>query len=221
VSEQADVLLLCGDVTSCGLVEEAEVLVADVRAAARLPVVAVLGNHDYESGQQDTIAAMLRAAGVTVLDGGACEVHGIGFAGTKGFCGGFGQQTLEPWGEEAIKRFVGEAVSEAVKLEAALARLRTRHRIVLLHYAPIEATIEGEPLPIYPFLGSSRLEEPLVRYPVTAVFHGHAHQGRLEGRTRTGVPVFNVCMPLLRSAFPDRLPFRVLELPAAPAPSPA
>jgi Icc-related predicted phosphoesterase len=161
--------------------------------------------------------SILQRVGVTILDGGTAEVRGVGFAGVKGFAGGFGERTLEPWGEEAIKRFVGEAVAEAVKLESALARLRTPHRVVLLHYAPVEATVDGEPQVLYPFLGSSRLEEPLTRYPVSAVFHGHAHFGRPEGRTRSGVPVFNVCMPLLRQLHPDRPPFRLLELPTAGA----
>ncbi len=119
-----------------------------------------------------------------LLDGETVEVHGIGFAGVKGFAGGFGRGVLGPWGEEAIKRFVHEAVDEALKLESALARLRTATRIALLHYAPIAETVEGEPREIYPYLGCSRLEEPLSRYPVTAVFHGHAHHGQLPKARR-------------------------------------
>ncbi len=148
-----------------------------------------------------------------MLRGEACEVHGIGFAGAKGFAGGFGDRALQPWGEESVKGFVREAVDEALKLESALAKLRTPHRIALLHYAPIRATAEGEPLEIFPFLGSSRLEEPLIRYPVAAVFHDHAHNGTVEGRSRGGVPVYNVAMPLLKRTFPDQPPFRVLEIP--------
>ena len=132
--------------------------------------------------------------------------------GVKGFCGGFGRRTLEPWGEHAIKSFVREAVSEAMKLESGLARLRTRQRVALLHYAPIEDTVQGEPLEIFPFLGSSRLEEPLNRYAVAAVFHGHAHRGALEGRTREGIPVYNVAAPLLRRSQPDQPPFRIVTL---------
>lgn len=211
IAERADVLLMCGDCTDYGLPDEARLLAKEM-TAAKLPVVAVLGNHEYEAGKQDEIRAILGDAGAIVLDGDACEVRGVGFAGVKGFAGGFGQRALGPWGEEAIKRFVHEAVGEALKLEAALARLRTAHRIVLLHYAPIQGTVEGEPPEIYPFLGSSRLEEPLNRYPVTAVFHGHAHRGSPEGRTRSDVPVYNVAMPLLRAVFPDQPPFRVLEL---------
>jgi Icc-related predicted phosphoesterase len=152
-----------------------------------------------------------------VLDGDAHEVAGIGFAGVKGFAGGFGPRALGPWGEPAIKSFVHEAVNEALKLEAALARLRTPHRIAVLHYAPIMATVSGEPPEIYPFLGSSRLEDPLNRYPVSAVFHGHAHRGSLEGRTREGSPVYNVAMPLLVQAFPGHPPIRIVELPATMA----
>ena len=110
-----------------------------------------------------------------------------------------------------MKRFVHEAVDEALKLESALAKLRTTHRIALLHYSPIAATVMGEPLEIYPFLGSSRLEEPLNRFSVTAAFHGHAHHGAAEGRTSKGVPVFNVSASLMRERFPDR-PFRIVEV---------
>ena len=131
----------------------------------------------------------------------------------KGFGGGFGEQALQPWGEESVKRFVHEAIDEALKLESALAKLRTSQRIALLHYSPIEATVMGEPAAIFPFLGSSRLEEPLNRYPVTAVFHGHAHHGAPEGRTKNGVPVYNVAMKLLQYVFPDRPPFRIMEIP--------
>jgi Icc-related predicted phosphoesterase len=177
-----------------------------------MPVVAVLGNHDFESGKADEVTKILAEGGVRVLDGDSCEFHGIGFAGVKGFCGGFGTGALGPWGEDMIKRFVREAVDEALKLETALARLRTTHRIAVLHYAPVKETVEGEPVEVYAFLGSSRLEEPLARYPVSAVFHGHAHRGRLEGRTRSGVPVYNVARPLLERMFPDRPPFRVLEV---------
>jgi Icc-related predicted phosphoesterase len=210
-SAAADVLVLCGDLTDYGLPDEAHVLARELTAAVRIPVVAVLGNHDYESGKQDEVRAILTEVGVTMLDGDACELQGVGFAGVKGFIGGFGERALGPWGEEIIKLFVHEAVEEALKLESALARLRTPQRIVVLHYAPIDATVEGEPPVIFPFLGSSRLEEPLNRYPVTAVFHGHAHRGRLEGRTRSAVPVYNVCLPLLRESFPDR-PFRLIEV---------
>jgi len=215
-SHAADVLLLCGDLTDYGLPDEARVLAGAIRSSLRIPALAVLGNHDHESGQQDEVKRILTEAGVVMLDGEGHEVRGVGFAGVKGFAGGFGEHMLGQWGEEAIKRFVRESVDEALKLEAALGRLTTAQRVVLLHYAPIEETVAGEPPVVFPFLGSSRLEEPINRYHVAAVFHGHAHKGRPEGRTSTNVPVYNVCAPLLREAFPDRPPFRVLELSVGP-----
>jgi Icc-related predicted phosphoesterase len=209
--EAADVLLLCGDLTDYGLPEEAHVL-ADELAVADIAKVAVLGNHDYESDRAQEVVRVLTEAGVRVLDGEACEVHGVGIAGVKGFCGGYGRGALGPWGEGAIKHFVNEAIQEALKLESALAKLRTPQRIALLHYAPVVGTVQGEPAEIFPFLGTSRLEDPLIRYPVAAVFHGHAHRGTPEGRTVNGTPVFNVAMPLLARTWPDRPAFRVLEL---------
>jgi Icc-related predicted phosphoesterase len=210
-AESADALLLCGDLTDYGLAEEAKVL-ADELSVVSKPIVAVLGNHDYESGTPDQVRQILSAAGVRVLDGEACEIEGVGIAGAKGFAGGFGRGSLGAWGEPAIKQFVNEAIQEAMKLESALAKLRTPQRIALLHYSPVAATVQGEPVEIFPFLGSSRLEDPLVRYPVQAVFHGHAHRGTPEGRTVNGVPVFNVAKPLLQRTYPDRPPFRLLEL---------
>src|SRR5688572_12462832 len=213
VNSAADVLVLCGDFTDYGLPEEARVLARELTTSVKIPVVAVLGNHDYESGKQEEIGQILADAGVSVLDGEATEVHGVGFAGVKGFAGGFGRGALGPWGELAVKHFVQAAVDEALKLEAALARLRTHHRVAVLHYSPIRATVEGEPPEIFPYLGSSRLEEPINRYRVTAVFHGHAHRGTAEGRTATGVPVYNVAMPLLGRLNPGRPPYLIVELP--------
>ena len=212
-SRATDVLVLAGDLTDFGLPEEAQVLARDLTAFVRVPVVAVLGNHDYETGNEAEVTAILRGAGVHLLDGGACEVKGLGFAGAKGFAGGFGRATLEPWGEATVKQFVREAVDEALKLERALARLRTSTRIALLHYAPVQGTVEGEPPEIFAFLGCSRLEEPINRLPVTVVIHGHAHRGSVEGRTAAGIPVHNVSLPLLRRLHPDAAPLRVLEFP--------
>jgi Icc-related predicted phosphoesterase len=212
MAQAADVLVLCGDLTDYGLAEEAHVLVAEMKAAMRMPIVAVLGNHDYEVGKPEEVREVFQEAGVTVLDGESCEILGVGFAGAKGFAGGFGRGTLGAWGERAIKDFVQEAIDEAMKLESALARLRTEPRIAVLHYAPIRGTVEGEPIEIFPFLGCSRLADPLNRYPVTAVVHGHAHNGSLEGRTDRDVPVYNVSAPLLRKSFGDRPPFRVIEV---------
>ena len=208
----ADVLVLCGDLTDLGLAEEARVLVKELSAAKTTPVVAVLGNHDYESGETEQVKGVLTEAGVTLLDGDALEIDGVGFAGAKGLGGGFGQRALQPWGEDIMKRFVRETVDEALKLESSLAKLRTSQRVVVLHYSPVRETVEGEPSEIFPFLGSSRLEEPLLRYPVSVVFHGHAHRGRAEGRTRAGAPVYNVCLPLLLEAAPERPPFRLVDL---------
>ncbi len=208
----ADALLLCGDLTDYGLPEEARVL-ADELSAARIPVIAVLGNHDFESGMQDEVRRILGEAGVRVLDGEACEIEGVGIAGVKGFAGGYGRGALGPWGETSIKQFVNEAIQEALKLESALAKLRTSEVIAMLHYSPIAATVQGEPVEIFPFLGSGRLEEPLIRYPVTAVVHGHAHRGTPEGRTANNTPVYNVAKPLLQRRFPDRPPFRIVEVP--------
>jgi Icc-related predicted phosphoesterase len=188
VAEMADVLALCGDLTDRGEPEEGRQL-ARTLASVGVPIVAVLGNHDYESAKD-----------------------GVGFAGVKGFAGGFGRRALGPWGEETIKLFVREAVEEALKLETSLSRLRTDRRVALLHYSPIQGTVEGEPKEIYAYLGSSRLEEPLIRYPVDVVFHGHAHHGALEGKTVGGVKVYNVSLSLLQRSFPDQPPFRVVEL---------
>ena len=211
MTESADVLVLCGDLTDYGLPEEARALAREITSALKIPAVAVLGNHDYESGHQDELRHIFTDAGVVILDGDTTEIHGIGFAGVKGFAGGFGRRALGPWGEDIIKRFVHECIDEALKLESALARLRNDRLIAVLHYAPIQATVEGEPREIFPYLGCSRLEEPLTRYPVSAVFHGHAHHGQPEGRTSTNVPVFNVCMSLMREVFPER-PFRLIDV---------
>ena len=213
----ADVLVLCGDLTDYGLPEEAHILVEELSVASKLPIVAVLGNHDFESGREDEVRRILVDAGMILLDGDAVEIRGIGFAGARGFAGGFGRGTLGSWGEKTVKAFVQEAVDEAMKLESALARLRTESRVAVLHYAPIRATVENEPPEIWPFLGCGRLEEPLNRYPVTAAVHGHAHNGIPEGRTAVGVPVYNVSLPLMRRTFPDRPPFLILELPVAPS----
>lgn len=210
LAEQADIFVLCGDLTDYGRPDEAEELAHELTANVRIPMVAVLGNHDYESGQPEQVAEILRKAGVQVLDGGTCEVRGVGFAGVKGFAGGFGRGTLGAWGEPMIKRFVQESINEALKLETALARLRMPHRIAVLHYSPVVATVDGEPREIYPYLGCSRLAEPLARYPLTAVLHGHAHNGAAEGQVGD-TPVYNVALPLMLRLFPD-LPVRLLTL---------
>jgi Icc-related predicted phosphoesterase len=211
-TESADVLLLCGDLTDYGAPEEARVLAKEITTALRIPAIGVLGNHDFETGKQDEIVKILTDAGVVMLDGDVHEIHGVGFAGVKGFCGGFGRRALGAWGEKIIKDFVYEAVEEALKLEAALARLRTPQKIAVLHYSPIHATVAGEPPEIEAFLGSSRLEEPIDRYRVSTVFHGHAHRGSPEGRTKGNALVYNVAMPVLLAINPGKPPFRIVEV---------
>jgi Icc-related predicted phosphoesterase len=211
MAHDTDVLLLGGDLCDAGLPEEAEILAREI-SILKVPAVAVLGNHDFEAGKAPEIIEILSNAGVNVLDGKSCEIYGVGFAGVKGFAGGFGEKALQPWGEPIIKAFVHEAVEEALKLESALAGLRTPNRVALLHYSPIVETVIGEPPEIFPFLGSSRLEDPLNRYPVAAVFHGHAHRGSPEGVTKAGVRVFNVAKSLLQNIISDAPPFKIFEI---------
>lgn len=210
---EADVILLCGDLTDYGTIEEARILAKEITTSLRIPAIGVLGNHDFESNQEKDVVSILTDAGVVMLDGDSHEIDGVGFAGVKGFAGGFGRRALGAWGEQIIKNFVHEAIEEALKLEAALARLRTPQKIGVLHYSPIQATVNGEPPEIIAFLGSSRLEEPLDRYRVNAVVHGHAHRGSPEGRTKGGAPVYNVAMPVLAKEFPSQPPFRIIEVP--------
>lgn len=200
VSEQADILLICGDLTDTG--DEAEaMLLAEELKSCKIPVVAVLGNHDHEKGKQKQIRRIMLDAQVHMLDGEGVVIKGIGFAGVKGFGGGFDKYMLSMFGETAMKAFVQEAVNEVLRLDRALASLGTVNenipKIAVMHYAPIKDTIAGEPEVIYPFLGSSRLAEPLSRRQVIAAFHGHAHAGILEGKTENGVRVFNVALPIL------------------------
>ena len=211
-SENADILVLAGDLTDYGTAEEAHILAAELKTV-RIPVIAVLGNHDFESGTEADVVRILADAGVHMLDGDSVELLGIGFAGAKGFGGGFGRRQLGAWGEKMIKDFVHEAINESLKLEAALARLRTPQKIAVVHYSPIQATVEPEPPEIMPFMGSSRLEEPIDRYRVNMVIHGHAHRGSLEGMTKGGAQVVNVAMPLLAASFPGRPPVRIFEVP--------
>jgi len=218
-SHSADLLLLCGDLTDYGLPEEAHVLAEDLHAHCRIPVVGILGNHDFEAAQEHEVSRILEAAGVRMLDGECFETHGIGIVGVCGFGGGFGRRMLNAWGEPAIKKFVQEAVDQALKLERGLARLQTPQRIAMLHYAPIPETIEGENPEIFAFLGSTRLEGPLNRHKVTVAFHGHAHNGSHLGHTSEGIPVYNVAVPLLKRDDPSSPGFIVYELPAT-APTP-
>ena len=197
VSQEADILALCGDLTNFGKTPEAEILAEDLQAC-KIPVVGVLGNHDYECGQPQEVARILHQAGVKLLDGEAYEIEGVGFAGGKGFIGGFGRNMLTAFGEPAIKAFVQASVDENLKLESSLRMLKTERTVVVLHYSPIPETLQGEPPEIFPFLGSARIGETIDRFDgVKVVIHGHAHSGAYEGRTPRGVPVYNVARPLL------------------------
>jgi len=201
ISHSADVLVLCGDLTNFGKSTEAEILAEDIRACS-IPVVGVLGNHDYECGQPEEVARILREAGMTVLDEQAVEIGGVGFAGVKGFLGGFGRGELAPFGEPIVKMFVDEALNEARKLENGLRQLRTQRSVAVLHYSPIVETLEGEPLEIFQYLGSARLADAIDRFDhVKAVVHGHAHHGTYEGRTPLGKPVYNVAQFVVRPKF--------------------
>ena len=208
ISTQADILVLTGDLTDLGKPREAELLVEDLRTCS-IPVVGVLGNHDYECGCAEKVAAIIKHAGVHLLDGSSVEIDGVGFVGVKGFAGGFGRRMLGAFGESAIKTFVAETMNEAMRLENAMCGVKSQRALVVLHYAPIPDTIEGEPLEIFPFLGSSRLAETIDRFKVSAVVHGHAHRGRYEGRTPGGAPVYNVAQHIEK---PTGRPYALLEL---------
>ena len=208
--DEADLLIIAGDVTNLGKPEEMESMLATF-VRLRVPIVAVLGNHDFESGKQAELAKMMTAEGVKVLDGSGYERDGIGFAGTKGFIGGFGRGVLTAFGEPEVKAFVQSAIEETLKLERALSMLRTEKRIVVTHYAPIVDTVRGEPEQIYPYLGSGRLSEVIDRHQAILAVHGHAHHGTLEGKTTGGVPVYNVALHLLMARTPPA-PYRLFDV---------
>lgn len=195
-SAEADVLALCGDLTCHGTPAELRSLVA-CAGGLDIPAVAVLGNHDYESDREDELQDLLEEVGVSVLDGSVVEIDGVGFAGVKGAGGGFGPLAVQPFGEPSIKAFVRETRREVQKLEVALEALATAVKIVLLHYAPIEATLAGEPEAMWPFLGHSDFWTPIREARAGAVFHGHAHAGR-PAATLDRIPVYNVARPVLR-----------------------
>ena len=210
VNDLADVLVIAGDLTNHGKPEEMRDCLA-VLQHVRVPIIAVLGNHDHESGHQDELAGMLRLSGIHVLDGHCHEVDGVGFAGTKGFCGGFAPYELMPFGEGGIKTFVEIAEREAIKLDYGLAQLNTRTKIAITHYAPIKETVVGEPEPIFPFLGSSRLQRALDRHQPALALHGHAHKGTFSAQSSTGTRVCNVALHILR-ARGEQHPFTIFDL---------
>ncbi len=204
VRDEADVLVLAGDLTNYGKPQEMESLLNAI-VRLRIPTVAVLGNHDYESGKQEELIHMMTAEGLKVLDGTSYERDGVGFAGTKGFLGGFGRGMLTAFGEPEVKAFVQAAIDETLKLERALSLLRTPKRVVVVHYSPIAATVQGEPQEIFPYLGSSRLAEVVDRHQANLVLHGHAHHGGSEGKTTGGVPVHNVALPVIQASDPGKV----------------
>jgi len=210
VNELADALVIAGDFTNHGMPEEMRVCL-NVLEHVRVPIIAVLGNHDHESGHQDELAGMLRLAGVHLLDGHCFESDNVGFAGTKGFCGGFAPHELLPFGEQGIKTFVEIAEREAVKLDYGLAQIQADIKVSITHYAPILETIIGEPEPIFPFLGSSRLERVLERHRPALALHGHAHHGIFSGETKSGIRVCNVALPILRQRG-ELHPFTIFNL---------
>lgn len=197
VNELADALVIAGDFTNHGLADEMRGVLA-VLEHVRIPIVAVLGNHDHESGNQDELAGMLRVAGVHLLDGHCFEVNGVGFAGTKGFAGGFSPYELMPFGEGGIKTFVEIAEREAIKLDYGLEQLKSQIKVAITHYAPIKETVVGEPEPIFPFLGSSRLQRALDKHRPALALHGHAHHGCFFAETQAGVRVHNVALQILK-----------------------
>jgi Icc-related predicted phosphoesterase len=210
VRDEADVFVVAGDLTNYGKPEEMEPLL-NVLVRLRLPVIVVLGNHDYESERQVDLMRMLTQEGIKVLDGSAYERDGVGFAGTKGFVGGFGRGVLTAFGEPEIKTFVRASIDEALRLERAMSQLRTKKRVVVLHYAPVSTTVEGEAPEIFPFLGTSRLAEVIDRHGADLVVHGHAHNGCCDGKTPGGVPVHNVAITLLQAQNPPAV-YRVFDV---------
>ena len=210
VRNEADVLVLAGDLTNFGQPSEMEPLL-NALVRLRVPTIAVLGNHDYESGKEKELMEMMTGGGIKVLDGSGYERDGVGFAGTKGFIGGFGRGMLTAFGEAEVKTFVKASIDESLKLERGLAQLRAPKRVVVLHYAPIAATIKGEAPEISPFLGTSRLAEVIDRHGANIVFHGHAHHGTPDGCTMAGIPVHNVSITLLQAQNPPAV-YRIFDV---------
>jgi Icc-related predicted phosphoesterase len=210
INEHADVLLLPGDLTDRGLPDEARLLVRELVAVVNLPIVAVLGNHDQSAGKAGEVVRVLADGGVTVLDGDSftIDVNGetLGIVGTKGFQGGFGKNAVEPGFEPAVDVWVNEARREATKIERELATLRADYRVVMLHYSPVRGTVEGEDPEVIPFMGTSRLCEPIDRLGADLVVHGHSHHGTHMGATPGSIPVYNVAASLLAT------PYAILEL---------
>jgi uncharacterized protein len=210
VRDEADVLVIAGDLTNYGKPEEMHSLL-NALVRLRIPIIAVLGNHDYESSCEQELMKMMTSEGIKVLDGSSYERDGIGFAGAKGFIGGFGRGVLTAFGEKEIKAFVQASLDETLKLERALSMIRTEKIVIVTHYAPICETVIGEPQEIWPYLGSSRLSEVIDRHGAKMALHGHAHHGRPDGKTTGGVPVHNVALSLLLQHNGGK-PYRVFDV---------
>lgn len=204
LGERADMLLLAGDLTRVGDPGEAEVLAREM-AGAPVPVITVLGNHDYHSGEEKAVRSTLEQAGVRVLEGESevVEVDGtrVGIAGVKGFCGGFAGASATDFGEPEMKGFIRETKHSAGRLRDALADLSADVRVALMHYSPVKETLHGEPPEIYAFLGSYLLAEAVDREGADLVLHGHAHRGAEHGVTPGGVPVRNVAQPVINRPY--------------------
>ena len=217
IGDDVDLVLVAGDLTSHGRVEEAEIL-CEAAAATEAPVYAVLGNHDWHADQAEAILERLQAGGVEMLDRRAavCQLGEleVGIVGVKGFVGGFAPRHLPDFGEPSLRAVYREATEEVEALESGLHEVATCPlRIVLLHYAPIEATLEGEPREIWVFLGSDRLAAPILEHGPDLVLHGHAHAGSPDG-TIGETPVLNVAQPLIGADF------RIFDLAASAVQSP-
>jgi Icc-related predicted phosphoesterase len=194
---EADVIVLGGDLTMRGLVEEARGLV-EAMGNSKVPIVTVLGNHDHEANNQEEIMDILEEAGVKVLERNIYITAGrsIGFCGTKGFCGGFAPSRIAPFGERILKMFINETFKEANKVNRALKGMKADFKVVVYHYAPVRDTCIGERCEIIPFLGSSILSDPVDTFKANLVLHGHSHNGREKGQTFRGIPVRNVALPV-------------------------
>lgn len=211
IGQEADILCLCGDLTDHGEVKEVHALVDELQHCP-IPKVAVLGNHDYDAGVAVSIKQTLQEANIFVVSEEPYTLENIAFVGVKGFGGGYGKHMLGSFGERTIKDFVLETINEAEQLDVLLDQTdRVSKIIVLMHYSPIAATNKGEPLEIYPYLGSSRFEDVIDRFDVATVFHAHAHYGSLEGKTSKNIPVYNVAFPLLQKHTPKK-PYKIVEI---------
>lgn len=211
LNKDADILLLCGDLTNMGTPEEAQVLASLLRKL-HIPVAGVFGNHDYTSDQPNEVRKILKEEGNLIfLDETPYELNGISFVGVKGFGGGFDNHMLSAFGEPALKQYVHEVVNETLQLEGLLSQTTTEKKVVVMHYSPIKETCVGEPVEIYSFLGSSHLVEPINNLNADIVFHGHAHYGAHQGKTLKNIPVYNVSQEVLKKENPENL-WKIFDL---------